>query len=37
MTFGFLTSHSFMVSMVDGSDNEMYAGYLDNFNIMYNQ
>lgn len=37
MTFGFLTSHSFMPSMVDGSDKEMYAGYLDSLNIMYNQ
>lgn len=37
MTFGFLTSHSFMASTVDGSNVEMYAGYLDSFNITYNQ
>lgn len=38
-TFGFLPAISFifMASIVDGSNMEMYAGYLDSLNIMYNQ
>lgn len=38
MTFGFLTSHFIHgINRGDGGDTEMYAGYLDGLNIMYNQ
>lgn len=37
MDFGFPTSHFTHGVEVDGSNMEIYAGYLDGLNIMYNQ